>query len=373
LAEENELRRRRRRRLVVCLSAPLLGLIGCELLLRWFLFSESELAHSLGRPFRDAGLYVPSVNSDDYHLLYARLEPDGVPIQAFPHPELGWVGRRIDPLTLEQCDEKGLAGRRPVLLFGSSWAACSMSFETCFEHVLERSELGRELCLLNFGVPAYGPDQTWMLFERVLERFVALDPVVVFALVDDFDPVRATLSIFNLPKPRFVPEGDDYRIQPPDVVDRTEYLERHRPEIASYLWRYLRFGVELVPGAMEEREEFARRLHEEAGAITRTCLEKFSARCRAEGLEHFVLLFHDFDRFASGKFVPNRPSRELKKYLQDRSIPFVESATVVEAHLVRPDAALDALVERDHPNPRGTEVLAEALFQGLLGATRSPR
>lgn len=355
----------RRRRLLFTLGAPLVGLGLCELVLRWLLFSGSSLAMSWGSSFRDPSLYVASVNTDEYHKLKVRLLPELDLVKAKPHPELGWVGRWLDPETLRQVDEPRLGQRRPVLLFGSSYAACSQSRAKCFQQYLRESELGNRLALLNFAVGSYGPDQMLMLMERVLDRFVERNPIVVLALVEDADPRRTTHSLFNLPKPRFVQGTGGFEVVHPDVLNRDEYVARHGIGIRSYLWRYLRYGVELFPGVREERLELAGRMREERTVLMQHCMTEFSAHARAAGLDHFVLLFHTQSSYATGEREPSPECDELKAFLERASIPCFDSQATVERHLAATGASIEDLTVNDHPNERGTEVLFGALLEGL--------
>lgn len=350
---------------MVVLAAPLVGLALSELVLRWLLFSPRELAGSLGKRFRDPSLFVPWNNSEDYHKLLVRLDPVGLTIDATPHAELGWVGSWIDPETLRQVDEAKLGKRRPILLFGSSYAACSQARAACFQQLMKKSELGRRFALLNFAVPAYGPDQALLLFERVSARFEGLDPIVVFNVVDDVDPVRATLPLFNFPKPRFVARPGGFELEYPEVLGREEYLARHPIGIRSFVWNYLRYGAELIPGAAEERQAIFLRSKSERAELLEYCFERFSEHAVAAGFEHFVLLFHSARSYRDGKFAPDPEQQRFRRFLEQNELPFVDSDAEVEAHLASTGAGFEELTTADHPNARGTEVLFGALVRGL--------
>lgn len=365
MAASRERSRRRRRRLLAATLALAAGALLCELALRWLLF--------WGTPLRDASLYVPNDLGDDYHLLRARLDPPAPGRgPGLPHRELGWVGRAVDPATLRHADEERLAGRRPVLLFGSSYAACWHAPAVCFPSLLDRSPLGRELALLNYGAPGYGPDQSLLLATRVAERLAASDPIVVLSLVLELDLSRSTLAFFHAPKPRFVRDGDGHRLEPPDGIDPAAYLERHPPEITSYAWRYLLYGANLVPKLLDPRPALAEQHFAERHALADFCLAEFHARMEALGLQHFVLLFHTPNVLELPDGIA-RGERLLLAALAGRGIPFVDARREVEAERAATGTPLELLYQNSHPTERGTAVLFEALVRGLEPLAREPR
>jgi hypothetical protein len=363
-----DLARRRRRRIAALLLAPVLGCLACEGILRWLLFSDSALAERWGGSFRDAGLYVSTVDCDDYHELRYLFSPrERLGFEA-PHAELGWVGPAFARDDLRHADEERLGGRRPVLLFGSSYAACCYK-GACFEELLEASELGRDHCLLNYGVQAYGLDQAQLLLSKVVPRAAPLDPVVVLALVVDGDLRRSMVSFFAAPKPRYVREADELRLELPDERDPIAYLERHPPGISSYLWRYVAYGTGLLRGPSDARSELERRRRQECREVNHRILGQVHAELDALGLEHFVLLFYSRRSFppVGG---PSSDEQPLLEFLHDAGIPFVDARRFIEEEVGVSAGRLDELFLQDgigkgHPSERGTEVLFQALELGL--------
>ena len=358
-----------RQKLLVTLLAPLVGLLACEGILRWLLFSSSPWAEQWGRHFRRADLYAQRAMSDDYQELRYLFSPPEPRRSGFvPHPELGWISSELDFESLRHPDEERIQGRRPVLLFGSSYAACWFTVETCFQELLERSELAREYCLVNYGVTAYGLDQTVLLASKCAPRFAAQRPVVVLATVVDNDLPRGQLSFFMAPKPRFVERAGAFELRRPDELDARAYIERHRPGITSYLARYLLRGRGLFSvwsGAEHEEEE----LGKERLALARYCLGRAHAELEALGLEHFVVLFHSpLSLPPLGE--PHEDEEPLLAYLEQQGIPYVDTRNILADECRRTGQEISTLYLHGpgtvwHPNERGTEVLFRAFQLGL--------
>ena len=347
--------------------APLAGFLLGEACLRFLLFSSSPLAQRHGRGFRQAGLYAPEPMSDEFQeLRYLFSPPDPRRAGFTPHPELGWISKELDPVTLAHPDEASLDGRRPVLLFGSSYAACWFPVKTCFEDRLERSELAGTFRLLNFGVPAYGLDQAVLLLTRCLPRFAGLRPVVVLTAVVENDLARGQLSFFMAPKPRFVERAGQYELSLPDELDPRAYIARHPPRITSYLVRYLLRGFEPAPGGDAQRDR-------ERLALARHCLARAHAELEALGLEHFVVLFHSPLSFPP-LGGPHPDEQPLLDFLRQSGIAYVDTRAILEEEVRRSGAPVASLYLHGpanvwHPTERGTEVLFEAFRRGLTGRT----
>lgn len=364
----------RRWKVLIALSAPVVGLLLCEVLLRWLLFSGSPLAERWGLRFRDAGLYLSTNICDDYfELIYLFSTPERRRMPILPQRELGWVSTTLDPETLRHPDEERVAGRRPALLFGSSYAVCWFQEQACFQQLLERSDLARDHCLLNFGVGAYGLDQVVLLAGKVVPRFAALDPVVILTVVVDADLPRSQVAFFMAPKPRFVAQAGEFRLRLPDELDPQAFIERHPPEIRSYAWRYLAHALGLLEESSAARQQ---RVAERRG-LAAFCLGRAHAELEAHGIEHFVVLFHSASAFPP-LGMRHEDEQLLIDYLKEQRIPFVDTRPILEQECERSGADVRELYAHDpgdawHPNVRGTEVLFRAFRLGLERRYDAPR
>ncbi|MSR60854.1 MAG: hypothetical protein EXS08_00210 [Planctomycetes bacterium] len=348
-------------------------------MLRWLLFSPSLLAERLGRPFREPSLYLASPHSDDQEKLFTLFRlgwraSHGIPPCA--DAEIGWIKPEIERVTYRHAAQDSLAGRRPVLLYGSSFAACGHHPDPCFQDLLDCSDLGRSYGLLNYAVSGHGLDQSLLLLEKSVDLYADLDPVVVIAFVVESDLSRAPLTFLNRPKPRFRAQGSTFVLEPPDGLDCLAFMERHPPSIQSYFLRYLANGVGLLPLEWRRRWEGEPAAVQERRELTTFLLRQMERECNRRGLEHFVLLFH---LPSAMEAQPGGIEHELHAQLEDAGLAWVDSRSDVERARVQHGCTVHELFGTSiHPNGLGTAVLYQALARGLRcerdgGSEWSPR
>jgi len=141
----------RRRRLLVSIAALCGGVLLAEGAPRWRLFSDWAPAVRLGHGLRNPEHYLPKESLEDFEKLRVRMIPSGERwCPGLPHPELGWVRRNLDPASLRHPDEAQLRGRRPVLLYGSSFATNDDPDAPSYEALVEGTELGQRFFVLNY-------------------------------------------------------------------------------------------------------------------------------------------------------------------------------------------------------------------------------
>ena len=117
-------------KLLVFAFSLFLSLLIAELVFRWMVFGTNLKFQHLRNP----GLYA-SETSDDYWKLYYRLDGFYKPPKN-PQPVLGFISR-FDRITLDHDNIDSLKNKRPVLLYGDSFAQCIDTVE-CFQHILNR-------------------------------------------------------------------------------------------------------------------------------------------------------------------------------------------------------------------------------------------
>jgi hypothetical protein len=102
-------------------AAVVAGLLLAEAGFRMLLFGESAAALRLGARLRVPSAFADADESDHWKLLRL-FQPRAMrKAQRFPDPVTGWIRRPYDLASVE----RELAGRRPVLLFGDSYAQCT--------------------------------------------------------------------------------------------------------------------------------------------------------------------------------------------------------------------------------------------------------
>jgi hypothetical protein len=128
------------------------------------------------------------------------------------------------------------AGVRRLAAFGDSFTHCDdVNYADCWTHELEGAWPGSEV--LNFGVPAYGPDQAWLRYQRdgrpyrpcaVLIGYYVGD---IERVVNRFRPFYTPETSLMAPKPRFLADGDGLTLLPSpvtslDQLDDAAWAER---------------------------------------------------------------------------------------------------------------------------------------------------
>jgi hypothetical protein len=366
-------RTRRARRLLALCVGCVLALLCVELGVRWLLFSDSALAARWGAQLRQPES-VADFGSEDYWSLQLVLGHPKLLSAPTPDAEIGWIGN-VQPGTYALRDEPSIGGRRPVLLFGDSYAQCATRPEACFPALLEESELGREYVLLNYGVGGYGLDQILLLLRRVLPRFAERKPLVVISLMLDDDFTRSLLGLRCWPKSRAYLEQGTLRIDPPSTLDPLEYVRAHPVHALSWAWRLFVYRDGIVPRALQEPLRDHGSSIAERVAVNRALLETIAAELDAAGIEHCFLFFNGemtlFDTPELRWTV--QLARDFQRETQQPcvfTLPYLRAATCGEierAHLLFGSSG----IEYGHYNTWGNRIAFEALRQALV-APRGP-
>lgn len=338
------------RRLVLAL---LLGGLFAEGCLRSALFVWPLEA------LRDPALYSPRW-SDARHALAWRFADPAERREIPRSPRLGWTHTRFNAATLAHEQEELVGERRPVLLFGDSFAACVTARRDCWGGLVERSDLGQRYRLLNYGVPAYGLDQTYLLMQDVLPRWEERDPVVVVSLLVDADLDRAGLGFFQWPKPALNLDGEGALALGADVPASEEaWVEEHGLGVKSFAWS-------LVSGALglrsaEEAPGHAARVER----LTPALLEGICAELEGRGLDYVVLVFHGMKHLREPGYQA-RWEPLLLEELERLGMPYELS----KGDLLGSGQPVEELFllkgpSRRHYTPAGNGVVFSALRRGL--------
>ena len=367
-----------RRSRVVLLLALLAGaLLLAEIGLRQVIFSQTPSVRSLAWRVRSEGNFTDELVDDDFWKLRWLFRPAGQEQAYYPHHEvLGWTSGAFDPETFEHRDEGKLRGRRPVLLFGDSFAHCVTEFGTCWQDLLERSPLSDRFRLLNYGVRGYGFDQSVLLMSSVLARFAGQEPVVILSVMVDDDLDRSALTLRDWPKPHFsLTEDGGLKLDGPVPEGMDEVVSRNPPAIRSYLWRYLIWGSSWVPDTLAE--PFRGRSARVAATqeLNRRLIDRATGELEASGVDGFFLLFH------AARFAPEKEhawqERFMIEELAARGAPMKLTRPLLSAAAWAADRTLESYYiplgnDADHLNVGGNQVTFEAIERGLQGVFDDP-
>ena len=364
----------RRTKLIITLTAPVVGLLLVELALRAIVLTDvladAAWAADLRNPIKYTRPRSPS-GSDYWKLFYSQQAPEDrwLPQR---HPILGWIREDFDPATYQHEQEARLAGRRPVLLFGSSFVRCLPPVAECHEDLLERSPLAADLALINFSVTGYGLGQVGILTALAVDRFRALDPIVVVAIHVDEDLDRLSLSFRHGPKPRFsASEEGGLAIEVPDQLDVDRYLEAHPIEIRSYAWNHLLFGTGLVPNPPRERLRGTLAHGKTIVPLVPRALAQIQSVLG--GLDYFILVVGSPATIKEG-FKGDWRHSSLMRSIETLNLPYVSAHEMLrEAVEVERRPISDFINPANgHPNAEGVVLIQRALERGLMGDFDSP-
>jgi len=357
--------RRGRRILLRILGLLALSALLVELALRLILFVDVPGLRKVTLQLRQANNFFEKREPGFWTTSVAFTPTDRLkPIPAFD-PLVGWAGSRVEPGTYRHRDENALAGRRPVLLFGDSFAECVTPPQECWQGLLNRSEFGRTHFLLNYGVGGYGLDQSVLMLRAGLDAYREQDPIVILSVFVDDDLQRMLLPFRGWPKPRFEVE-DGRLIEPGPVPEGVEaFLDEQAPFVWSWAWRYVaRRGADEQAGAADDRA----RIEE----LTPLLLAALKLDLEREGVTWFVVLFQ-------GDSLLTPEGREdawehdfLARTLRELGIPYVSMRRELIEHATKPGASPKQLFIQGGPgaghySAAGNAAVFPALLRGLRG------
>jgi hypothetical protein len=278
---------------------------------------------------------------------------------------LGWRSGRLESGTLEHSDESALGDRRPVLLFGDSFAA-GIWPETVddFTRLFERTDLAEAFALLNHGSGGYGLDQIVMLLSDVLPRHAARRPVALVSLLVDDDIDRCVLAFRVWPKPRLSVVGGRLVGEERPVPTLGEYLEHHQAlggllidDFTSHLWRRVDGSGRAAP-------------RNEKQALARALLERAVGELRFAGVEFLFVLFRQGSSIQDPAAGGWR-ARVCIETLDGLGAPWVDVGPALAAHAARTGRPVwdyflpDEHRGAGHYDPLGDAVVFEVLREGL--------
>ncbi|MFT5051077.1 MAG: hypothetical protein ACI8QZ_002485 [Chlamydiales bacterium] len=361
---------RRSRLLRRALLLGLVALLLFELAIRWLLFAAPSAMAAVGARLQHAELFAAPWEDDYWKLRY--LFRDAARAHRPPsHPLLGWHTAEVDPDDLEHRAHGALAGRRPILLYGDSFAACVTPAAECWQGLIEASPYGMSFALLNYGTGGYGLDQTYLMARESLPRYLPERPLVVIGILIDDDLDRTGLRMRGWPKPYLVPAADGgLQLDEPVAPDEEHFLGEHPLSIRSFAWRYLLCGSGLLPAWLENRFTGRREALERTRYCSRLILEALAQELRASGSEHFVILFHGPP--ASGSPLGRRQHagwREsfLVRELERLGLPYVLSSVELAASGEPGLFVEDASARRGHYTAAGNRAVFGTLVRGIEG------
>jgi hypothetical protein len=212
----------------------------CEYIFRKALFTSDN--NKAFDKYRQHFLYADTWDENYWKL--AQIWKIIKPIKT--HPFLGWNFKGWKQ-TLFHSEVQNLNGKRPVLLYGDSFAQCvegTTPFETFLNH---DSAFTENYHFINYGTGAYGVDQIYTMFKCTFMHYN--NPVVIFSFLTD-DLVRSCLYFREGQKPVYhVQDDGSLKLDTSRyILSNESYIMKYPPQITSYLWRkFLYSNVNFLP------------------------------------------------------------------------------------------------------------------------------
>ncbi|MBL7962794.1 MAG: hypothetical protein JNM31_03020 [Flavobacteriales bacterium] len=351
--------------LVLCFSTVLVLGVS-EWAFRLMLFGGSPAFQWL----RDAGAYADPFNEADHWKLYYLFGGEYGPPE-HPHPRLGWRGA-FQPKSLVHDDARQVGERRPVLLYGDSYAQCMPEVE-CFQGLLNSdSTFAQAHYLLNYGVGGYGVDQIALLCESTFQRYDR--PFVIFSLmVSDMD--RSPLDWRTGQKPYFTlkDEGLELKGVPIDP-DPAHYIATHGPGIRSYLWRrFLHGPANVLPPSWNDRLKGHSAITAYKIELNTRILDRVVDQLRSSGVDFVFVVFHyltpDQTEWMVGR-EDNWRDRMLRDFLDERNVPHIWSKDLILQDSAWTGDNLERymLLDNGHPTTYFNALIAREMKKSVLAA-----
>jgi hypothetical protein len=336
--------------IVLVVGSLLAGFLIAESVLRILLFNDFAFSASL----RDAQYFADNT-SDDYWKLRHRW---GLPGPRTTHPLLGWLNPRIEPNRFLHQETDSLAARRPVLLYGDSFAQGVHGAQPIDFFLNQDEAFSDSHYLLNYGVGGYGLDQIYLLFKNSVDRYD--NPLVVFSLlVGDIN--RSLLSVRIGQKPYFELADGKLELQGlPLDPDSDRYFAQHPPRITSYFWNLFLYHTD-NPGKLRSylRREDARK--QQIIALNRALLLAAHKELTDRNLDFVFLLFrprHD------GETLSWRVDF-VKDQLDEMGVPYIWASDVLSR-----DAAemppTDLFLPDGHPSSVANQFIAQEIKRRII-------
>jgi len=308
------------------LISIIISLVLVEVVFRMMIFSDNDVFKPLQKP----GDYADFFSEDLYWKLYYRWDGKFEPPSCV-HEELGWI-RDFSRYSLVHWDMKHYQSKRPVLLYGDSYAACSRPTAICFEEILNIDpDFSNENHLYNYGVGGYGLDQIYMLFDKTVGKYE--DPLIVFSLfVHDMD--RTWLTLRTGQKPYFRMENDSLVLKGvPLEKDAKSFFDEHSARPFSFLVRKFLFSKQNFLGStITKRLLGLDEIEKEKIKINKAILQKTLDHLRNKKMDFVFLVFHilkyDENNFGTGADKDWR-NVLLKDFFKTNDVPYIWSKEVI--------------------------------------------
>ncbi len=246
-------------------------------------------------------------------------------------------------------DSKEQAPAFRIAIVGNSYAyGLDVSYEETWGHQLE-ARIGRQIHVLNFGVPAYGLDQSYLRYLRDVRDW---HPDIVILTLISHDLVRSGFVYYVIgflggrvpgAKPRFtlvdealtplnLPLPSPQQIySTPSITDLpfVEFDAAYRP--ADWKWHLYQYSY-LLRFAISWNPKFLwYELDTDVRKVDKAILQSFVHTVQTTGATPLVVFLPEYGEFRNSARAPS--NRELlgRRVVQEAGVPFLDLTTCLES------------------------------------------
>ena len=347
--------------LVLVLLSTLISFVVAEYIFRWAMFSGGPRFENLRQP----KLYADRFSEDDFFKLKYLFthRPSSNPEKP-PHPLLGWKGKMLDE-NLRHQDAGHIGQRRPVLLYGDSFAAGVGDAES-FQDILNRDEaFSRDYYLLNYGVSGFGVDQIYLMLQHSLPLYQR--PIVIFSLMT-LDLDRSILSFRGGAKPYFRVEDGALRLYgTPLTLPPGAYIAENPPEIVSYLYRKSLFSG-MMPESLRACLRSKQQIVQMKKQLNRKILLAVLKLLDEQQVDYCFLIFHPhFPGISTLDRESDWRDPFLRTFLDSTRVPHIWSKDLYRRDAGNSPPPFDQYIvpTHGHPTTRFNRIIAAEILRRI--------
>ncbi|HMU30299.1 MAG TPA: SGNH/GDSL hydrolase family protein [Nitrospira sp.] len=249
-----------------------------------------------------------------------------------------------------ETDPKATAPALRIAISGNSYAyGLDVTYDETWGHQLE-SRIGQHVQVLNFGVPAYGLDQSYLRYLRDIQDW---HPDIVILALISHDLVRSGLVYYLIgfqggrvpgAKPRLSVVGEEpfalnLPLPSPERIYSTSSIEdlpfvdfdiAYRPaDWKWHLYQYsylLRFAVSWNPTSLWSPYELA----PDVERVDKAILKSFVDTVRATGSTPLVVFLPEYGEFRHSVRSPSEQQLLGRRVLQEAGVKFLDLTACLE-------------------------------------------
>jgi hypothetical protein len=331
----------------------------CEYIYRKALFGTDEAFQK----YRFPNLYADKWDENYWKL--AQIWKITKPAKS--HQLLGWNHRGWRK-TLFHGEVPNIGKKRPVLLYGDSFAQC-IDPATCFESYLNSdTEFVSNYYFINYGTGAYGVDQIYTMFRYTFMHYK--DPIVIFSFLTD-DLVRSGLTFRECQKPVYTIQKngslqlDTTRYIPSNIA----YLKKYPPSITSYLYRkFLYSNANFLPRKITKWLTGETSNRKKIMKLNEKLITDAVKLLRQSKTDFFFLIFQEKQDYLINE-KDNWRVNFIRNTLDKNQIKYIWAEDLIKDKVnLKDTAALSKYhIKNDgHPTGEFNRLVAEAIKQRIL-------